>query len=106
MCLHNQVFESAAGRQQADPEFLRTKVFQDRRHPSDVIRVAMRNRNRIETRDATAPKIGRDHIFSEVELGTSAPDGATRVDEQGSSLWHYQQDGVALAHVNGGHFKR
>ena len=66
----------------------------------------MGNRDRIEAGDAARPEVGRDHIFAKVELRTSAPDGTAGIDEQGAALRHHEQDGIALAYVNGSYFEQ
>ena len=79
--LGDQAVERSTGRQQAYPQLFRTEIFQHCGHASDVVGVAVGNRDRIKAGDAARPQVGGNYIFSEVELGTGAPDGAAGVDE-------------------------
>jgi len=65
----------------------------------------MRDGDGVEAGNAASPEIGCDDVFSEVELGGGAPDGASGVDEQGGALGRYEQDRVAFADVDGCDFK-
>src|SRR5580698_9211635 len=84
----DQVLQGSTWRKQAYPQLFGAEVSQHGGHATNVIGMAMGNRNGIEARDAARPQVGCDYIFTEVELRASAPDGPAGVDEQGAALRH------------------
>lgn len=44
-------------------------------HPTDMIRVPVRDRDHIEMRNSAFPQIGRHHVFAEIEFGLLPPTG-------------------------------
>ncbi|MGA2946796.1 MAG: hypothetical protein WBP65_05220 [Candidatus Sulfotelmatobacter sp.] len=49
----------------------------------------MGNRDGVEAGDTARPEVRRDHVFAEVELRSTAPDGASGINQQSAALGHY-----------------
>src|SRR6266436_2648489 len=98
----DEVVIGGGGRIGADPELARMKVSNDGGKSADVVGMRVRQGDGIEMVNATRPQIGRDHVVAYVEIGIRESGGPTRVNEQRFSFWTHDQDGVALAYVDGG----
>jgi hypothetical protein len=64
----------------------------------------MSNRHRVEVSEASFPQVGRDHVFSEVELRASGANGTSGIDQKRLPGRSNDEDRIALADVDHGDF--
>src|ERR1700690_724489 len=53
----------------ADPELAGMEICDDGGHASEMVGGGMSNHDRVEVVDAAIPQIGRDNLFSDIEVG-------------------------------------
>jgi len=100
----------------ADPELGGVEVAQDGGHAAHVIAVSVGEGDGVEMADVAGPEVGGDDLFADVEAGgrgggagrgagEDAADWASGVDEEGAAFGTDDEEGVALADVDGGDFE-
>jgi len=93
----------------ADPEFAGVEVAQDGGHAAHVVGVCVGEEDDVETADAARPEVGGDDFLADIpRAGSSvfaAAGGTSCVDEHGLANGADDEEGVALAYVDGGDFE-
>src|SRR5580658_2493677 len=87
----------------ADPELAGMEISDDGRHSAQMIGVRMRDHNCVEPIKAATPKIRRDDLLADVEVGVHPLRQAARIDQQCSAVRSNQEDRIALANIESRH---
>ncbi len=81
------------------------KIAQDRRHPADVVRVAVAEGDRVQMAQPALPQIGRNHVLANIQLAVAHPQQSAGVQQQRAAVRRDHQKRVALSNVDGGNFQ-
>src|SRR5258708_27904005 len=67
------------------PELPRMEIGNHRRHSAEVISMRMRDRDHIETIEASIPKIRRDHLFADIKVRMHPLRQASGINEESAA---------------------
>ena len=77
------------------------EVADDSTHATHVVGVCVADGDRIETRDSALPEVGRNDIFTNIEVGLSVAEMPSGVEQYGSIVRSDDEKGVALTNIDG-----
>ena len=96
---------SASGFERRDrhpfPDFARTEVLEHGPRATDVVGIAVREHEPVETPDSPRPERRRDHTRADIEA--AAESAAAGIDQHRAAVRELDERGVALRHVDRGH---